>query len=176
VKARQFLPFFKRAGKTSGVVEFVASGSRLRIFVPREMRLITFLLAGITCPKADRTAPVTKETVAGDPFGNEARTLTKELTLQREVEIEVEDIDKAGNFIGWLWVENKNLSVGLVEDGLAAVHFSAEKSQYFRQLKIAEDNAKARKENVSTPHLPSTLVSSLHPAPTPQISQLQFKT
>jgi hypothetical protein len=48
----------------------------------------------------------------------------------------------------WLWVGNKNLSLELVEAGFASVHFSAEKTPYFRALKIAEDNVKARRENV----------------------------
>jgi len=148
VKAKQFLPFFKRAGKTNGLVEFVASGSRLRVFVPKEMRIITFILAGISCPRADRFDPKTKETIPGEAFGNEARAFTKELCLQREVEIEVEDIDKAGNFIGWLWFENKNLSQALVEEGLASVHFSADKTIHARALRIAEDNAKARRDNI----------------------------
>jgi len=36
-----------------------------------------------------------------------------------------------------------------VEAGYASVHFTAEKTNYFRALKIAEDNVKARRENVS---------------------------
>ena len=32
-----------------------------------------------------------------------------------QVEVQVEAIDKAGNFIGWLFVDNTNLSVALVE-------------------------------------------------------------
>jgi len=47
-----------------------------------------------------------------------------------------------------LWIEGKNLSVALVEEGLASVHFSAEKTPYFRPLQIAEDNAKARRERI----------------------------
>lgn len=153
-------------------MEFVASGSRLRLYVPREFRIITFLLAGISCPRGDRPDPKSKEIIPGEPFGNEARNFTKEICLQRDVEIEVDDIDKAGNFIGyvnetykssyfqhvivrsysffysWLWVGNKNLSLELVENGLASVHFSAEKTPYFRALKIAEDNVKAKRENV----------------------------
>jgi staphylococcal nuclease domain-containing protein 1 len=78
----------------------VASGSRLRLYVPRESRIITFLLAGISCPRGDRPDPKTKETITGEPFGNEARQFTKEICLQRDVEIEVDDIEKAGNFIG----------------------------------------------------------------------------
>lgn len=144
-KAKQFLPYFQRAGKTTAIAEFIASGSRLRLFVPREMRLITFLLGGISCPRAPRAAMGGAGGSEGEPFGDEALTLTKDLCLQREVEIEVDSIDKAGNFIGFLWVDGKNLSVALVEEGLSTVHFSAERSQHFRALQIAEDNAKARR-------------------------------
>ena len=35
--------------------------------------------------------------------------------MHREVEVEVEASDKGGNFIGWLYIEGKNLSVTLVE-------------------------------------------------------------
>lgn len=145
-KSKQFLPFLQRAGRSEAVVEFVASGSRLRLYIPRETCLITFLLAGITCPRGTRPniggAPGVQE---GEPFGDEATIFTKEHCLQHEVEIEVESMDKGGNFIGWLWVDNQNYSVQLVEQGLASVHFSAERSPYYRSLQIAEENAKRRK-------------------------------
>lgn len=48
----------------------------------------------------------------------------------------------------FLWIEGKNLSVALVEEGLATVHFSAEKTPYFRPLQIAEDHAKARRDKI----------------------------
>lgn len=66
-----------------------------------------------------------------------------------QVEVEVESMDKAGNFIGWMFVDGANLSLTLVEEGLASVHFTAERSQYFKQLQTAEENAKERKLNVS---------------------------
>lgn len=70
--------------------------------------------------------------------------------LQRDVSIHIDSTDKAGSScIGWLWTENNvNLSVALVEEGLATVHFSAEKSDYFRDLKTAEDNAKKQKKRI----------------------------
>nr|CAG4641473.1 EOG090X01F7 [Eurycercus lamellatus] len=145
-KSKQFLPFLQRAGRSEAVVEFVASGSRLRLYIPRETCLITFLLAGITCPRGTRPniggAPGVQE---GEPFGDEALIFTKEHCLQHEVEIEVESMDKGGNFIGWLWVDNHNYSVKLVEEGLASVHFTAERSVYYRSLQVAEENAKAKK-------------------------------
>jgi staphylococcal nuclease domain-containing protein 1 len=39
------------------VVEFVASGSRFRLYIPRETCVITFLLSGINCPRGARTMP-----------------------------------------------------------------------------------------------------------------------
>lgn len=44
VKAKQYFPSFQRAQRIDAIVEFVASGSRLRIFIPKEHCLCTFLL------------------------------------------------------------------------------------------------------------------------------------
>lgn len=53
-----------------------------------------------------------------------------------------------------MWTDNNvNLSVALVEEGLASVHFSAEKSEYFRQLKSAEDAAKALRKKIWTSYV-----------------------
>lgn len=46
-----------------------------------------------------------------EPFGEDALQFTKDRCMQREVTIQVESADKAGGFIGWLWVDNTNLSV-----------------------------------------------------------------
>lgn len=142
-KCKQFLPFLQRAGNMEAVVEFVASGSRLRLYVPRENCLATFLLAGISCPRAARQQG--GQAMPGERFGDEALNFTRALCLQREVEVEVEGMDKAGNFIGWLTVEGVNLSVALVKEGLASVHFTAERSVHFRALQLAEGQAKQQR-------------------------------
>merc|ERR1719219_3178343 len=147
LKCKQFLPFLQRAGRMSGLVEFVASGSRFRVYIPRETCIVTFLLGGISCAKGGRTMP-SGEVIPADPFGNECSAHVKEMVLQREVEIEVENIDKAGNFIGYLFVENTNLSLHLVQEGFASMHFTADRSVYANQIKNAEDNAKAAKKRI----------------------------
>lgn len=90
------------------------------------------------------TAPAAE----AEPFGEEALAFTKDRCLQREVSVQVESVDKAGNFIGWLFINNTNLSVALVEEGYATVHPTAEKSEYYKQLKNAEDGAKQKKLRV----------------------------
>ncbi|XP_025721315.1 staphylococcal nuclease domain-containing protein 1 [Callorhinus ursinus] len=145
-KAKQFLPFLQRAGRSEAVVEYVFSGSRLKLYLPKETCLITFLLAGIECPRGARNLPGLVQ--EGEPFSEEATLFTKELVLQREVEVEVESMDKAGNFIGWLHIDSANLSVLLVEHALSKVHFTAERSSYYKSLLSAEEAAKQKKEKV----------------------------
>uniref|UniRef100_A0AAQ4QLK8 Staphylococcal nuclease domain-containing protein n=1 Tax=Gasterosteus aculeatus aculeatus TaxID=481459 RepID=A0AAQ4QLK8_GASAC len=145
-KAKQFLPFLQRAGRSEAVVEYVFSGSRLKLYMPKETCLITFLLAGIECPRSSRNLP--GGTQVAEPFSDEAMMFTKELVLQREVEVEVESMDKAGNFIGWLHIEGVNLSVALVESALSKVHFTAERSAYYKTLVSAEDACRLRKEKI----------------------------
>jgi staphylococcal nuclease domain-containing protein 1 len=60
--------------------------------------------------------------------------------MQRDVEIEIDAVDKSGGFIGALYVNRtENAAVTLVKEGLATVHtFSAEGLSYAKQLFDAE--------------------------------------
>ena len=51
------------------------------------------MLSGVSCPRGERTMPggVVSE---GEPFGNEATAFIKDQIMQKEVEIEVETMDK----------------------------------------------------------------------------------
>lgn len=82
--------------------------------------------------------------IEGEPFGDEALQYTKDRCLQRDVTIEVDTHDKAGNFIGWLFIDNVNLSFALVKEGFASIRVS-EKSPYSSTLKSAEDAAKQQR-------------------------------
>lgn len=67
--------------------------------------------------------------------------------MQRDVEIDVEDNDKVGGFIGTMYVNRESIAKLLVEEGLASVHaYSAERSGNANELFAAEQKAKdARK-------------------------------
>jgi staphylococcal nuclease domain-containing protein 1 len=69
-----------------------------------------------------------------------------------KVQIEVESMDKTGGFIGYMFVPTesglKNVSEMLVENGLATVHFTADRSAYYNQLLSAEKKAKVNIYNL----------------------------
>lgn len=147
----QYLPSWQRALRIDAIVEFVASGSRFRIYIPRENCLVTFLLGGIYCPRSSRPALNGQPATEGEPFGDDALNFVKSKIFQRDVSVQIESADKAfAAVIGWLFTENKtNLSVALLEEGLAKIHPpSAEKSEFYRLLKNAEEKAKSKRLNI----------------------------
>lgn len=56
--------------------------------------------------------------------------------MQRDVEFEVDTVDKSGGFIGSLYLnKTENAALSLVKEGLATVHsFSADGLSWARQL------------------------------------------
>ncbi|KAG0353570.1 hypothetical protein BG005_007157 [Podila minutissima] len=144
-KAKQFLPFFQRGGRTQAIVEYVANGSRFKLIIPKENCKMTFVLGGVRCPRAART-PAEKS----EPFGAEALDFVSRRCQQREVEVEVESLDKTGGFIGTMWLnKTDNVAAQLLEEGLATVHgYSADQSKHATLLYSAERSAKQARKNL----------------------------
>ncbi|KAJ7188134.1 hypothetical protein C8R46DRAFT_10891 [Mycena filopes] len=144
-RATQFLNSFKRLGRISAVVDYVAAGSRFKLLLPKDNQTLTLVLGGIRAPRTARNA-----SDKGDPFGNEASEFASRRYMQRDVEFEVDTLDKSGGFIGSLYLnKTENAAVALVKEGLATVHsFSADGLSSARQLYDAEAEAKAAKRNM----------------------------
>jgi len=137
-QAKRQLTLLSRQRKVPAVVDFVKSGSRFTVLVPRENAKLTFVLAGISAPRSARN-PSEK----GEPFGQEAHDFANRRCQQRDVEIDVEGTDKVGGFIGQLYINRESFAKQLVEEGLASVHaYSAEKSGNANELFAAEQRAK----------------------------------
>ncbi|KAK3075315.1 hypothetical protein LTR53_001516 [Teratosphaeriaceae sp. CCFEE 6253] len=137
-KAKRQLTLLSRQKKVPAVVDFVKSGSRFTVLVPRDGAKLTFVLGGIRAPRSARGPSDTAE-----PFGQEAHDFANKRCTQRDVEIDVDDCDKQGGFIGTLYVNRENFAKLLVEEGLASVHaYSAEKSGNGNELFAAEQKAK----------------------------------
>lgn len=141
-KAKLEVSILQRRKRVPAIVDFVKSGARFVVLVPQENAKLTFVLSGIRAPRVARNPGEQSE-----PFGQEALELANRRVLQRDVEIDVETIDKVGGFIGTLYVNRENFAKVLLEEGLATVHeYSAEQSGHATELFAAERKAKeARK-------------------------------
>eukprot|EP00899_Mesostigma_viride_P011044 jgi/Mesvir1/19941/Mv13205-RA.1 len=134
-KSKQYLPFLQRGGKVAAVVDAVLSGHRYKLLIPKEGCLIAFSLAAARCPGRD------------EPFSNEAISFVRHRMLQRDVEIEIESMDRGGTFLGSLTQGKLNLALLLVQEGLATVHpsYAGGGDKFSEALLEAQKAAKAKK-------------------------------
>ncbi|CAI5530516.1 unnamed protein product [Closterium sp. Naga37s-1] len=131
-KARGFLPFLQRGKRMAAVVDYVLSGHRFKLIIPRESCAIAFALSGVRCPGK------------GENFSEHAIAFMRRRIMQHEVEIEVETVDKTGTFIGSLWADRTNAGALLLQAGLAKLHpsFTPDRTSEGHLLISAETQAK----------------------------------
>ncbi|CAI5721420.1 unnamed protein product [Hyaloperonospora brassicae] len=163
-KAKQFLPFLTRERSLRAVVEHVYSATRMKLFVPKENCLINYMIAGIKCPQPARHGAQGVIVAPAETFGEEAKLFTKRGVMQREVMVEIEDMDRGGNAFGPLFVvpngsgkpsreDQHNFGLRLLEEGLAWVDsFSVERTALGNVLQRAEERAKTQKKNYWATH------------------------
>ena len=138
-KSKQFLPFLQRAGRAHGVVEYVVNGHRMRVTIPKEGATVSFALSGARCPQTtfpgqhrETSGASPRADAAGDAAGNagqqsalersvalSALRFTRRVAMQRDVEIEVDAVDKTGTFLGRLWVPAAGFDASLGPKGAA---------------------------------------------------------
>eukprot|EP01122_Echinamoeba_exundans_P001358 TRINITY_DN11430_c0_g1_i1.p2 TRINITY_DN11430_c0_g1~~TRINITY_DN11430_c0_g1_i1.p2 ORF type:complete len:950 (-),score=355.29 TRINITY_DN11430_c0_g1_i1:48-2897(-) len=139
-KFDQFELFEKLKGRhITGVVEQVRSGSTIKLYLPETGHVVLVLLSGVQSP-VYRFSDDDQEA-----FAREARFFAELNVLNRDVTVVFEGIDKAKNFFGTIIVDGKNLSVKLLQEGLAKfVDWSAQKTSNINELKAAEEEARTK--------------------------------
>ena len=119
------------------MVEYVAAGHKIRVSIPKEGAVIAFCLAGVRCPQRD------------EPHAAEALAYTRNKILQREVEIEVDSVDRSGIFLGTLIADQGRLNLGeeILRAGLGSLHpsFPADRVRGGRTLVEIEAAARELK-------------------------------
>ncbi|XP_013718987.2 ribonuclease TUDOR 1 [Brassica napus] len=134
-KAKDFLPSLQRIRRIPAVVEYVLSGHRCKLYIPKLTCSIAFAFSGVRCPGR------------GEPFSDEAISVMRRRIMQRDVEIEVETVDRTGTFLGSMWEGRTNVATVLLEAGLAKMQtsFGADRIVEAHILEQAERSAKNQK-------------------------------
>lgn len=141
-RAQRFLSALQRHGKVRAIVQFIPNGTRFKVLVPKENVLANFACVGMRCPMCARKNDPNS---ASEPYGDEAAAFARDKCFQREVDLEVETVDKNGTFFGNMFLPDKrNYGVLLVEAGLARlVQPAADRSSCGSALAEAERAAKS---------------------------------
>lgn len=148
-KAKQYLPFFQRAGKMQGVVDYVLSGHRLKVTIPKEGTTIVFAPSGIKTPSRAMPAAPGKPATQAEPFAEDAIAFTRELALQHDCELQIETADKGGTFLGSITImpsmpsgKPTPLALALMRAGLARLQPNVDPSRLPQELVQAQKAAK----------------------------------
>jgi len=96
-RAKETFPHFQRTGPFRGIVEYVFSGSRYKIFLPTESTMIAFALEYVRCPPPSKK---TLSTTSTDDIGDAALYYARDNILQRDVQVSFTTVDRVGTFIG----------------------------------------------------------------------------
>lgn len=142
-RAKQFLPFLQRAGRTRALCEYVLSGHKLKLLIIKENVQIAFALSGVRCP--GRAADGSQE-----PFADASLLFSRRHFLQRECDVVIESIDRTGTFLGACFAANTGDSLGrlLLERGLATTSWGIEARPDGKDLLNVEAAAKAAKRGL----------------------------
>ncbi|GAO52427.1 hypothetical protein SAICODRAFT_62713 [Saitoella complicata NRRL Y-17804] len=109
-RAKGHINALTRAGRVGGVVEHVFSGSRFKILLKHQGETkITFVLRDVRSPRSDES------------HGKEALEYATRRFLQRDVEVEINNVDRGGAFMGAMFLGGRDVGVGMVEGGLGWV-------------------------------------------------------
>lgn len=153
-RTKDFLPFLQRSRRLPAIVEYVLSGHRFKLLIPKETCSIAFSFSGVRCPGR------------GEPYADEALAFMRRRILQRDVEIEVETVDRTGTFLGSLWESKTNMAAVLLEAGLARLQtFGLDRIPDSHILSQAEDSAKRQKLKIWENYVEGQEVPNGTPAP-----------
>ncbi|GJN03066.1 hypothetical protein PR202_ga20469 [Eleusine coracana subsp. coracana] len=134
-KAREFIHMLQQKKRHNAIVEYVFSGHRFKLTIPKETMTITFSFSGVRCPGKN------------EPYSNDAIALMRRRILQRDVEVQIETVDKTGTFLGSLWESNTDMAF-VLEHGLAKPNTGLGRIPDVQTLMRAEQFSKMKKLKV----------------------------
>ena len=141
-QAKQYLKFVQKPGGMTAIVEFVMNPVRLKLFIPELSSFISFTIAAVRSPWAD------------DEFGDEACAWARRHFHQRKLEIDVQNVDKGGNFLGDAFFRKQNVALTLLEEGWASVSRGSERHPSLALYSKAEAVAQAAKKGIWRDYVP----------------------
>jgi len=124
-RAKDMLTFLERAGVIRGIVEYASTGSRFRLYVPKDHMLVAVALRGARAPSAARKRPGPSPNTwvvedPGEPGGEDSLFFSKSQYMQRDVEFEVFGVDRNGTFLVDMYIRSGSQSRDIAEELLEA--------------------------------------------------------
>jgi staphylococcal nuclease domain-containing protein 1 len=140
-KAKQNFEYIKGEKKLKGMIESVISGSRFKVFFEKANCYAIVGLSGVRTLRSDKNIPDHAF------FADKALEYARDHMLNRDVEIDLENVDKRGAYYGFVSHNKRGFAEVLLEQGLAYTEFIGKEAQGSRAL-FSDIEAEAKKKKV----------------------------
>jgi endonuclease YncB( thermonuclease family) len=119
----------------------VSDGDTIRGETPEKTKL-KIRLYGIDAPE------IAHGNMPGQPMGNESMAALSSKVLNRELRVEILDVDRHRRIVAMLWLGNRNINLEMVKEGYAEAYREYLKDPYRQMFLDAEGEAKAAKRGI----------------------------
>jgi len=147
----QFLPHVQGT-RLPAVVERVFSATRFKVWVDKIQCMLPVSLACVRGEKMESTPGSMPPTYPSNKgVGNLAYNTVRNMIYLRDVEILIDSVDRSGAFNASVFVNGKELSATLIQDGLVKLlHAPAKRSKMvpYEEFRKLEDSAKSARRGV----------------------------
>ncbi|ODV82799.1 hypothetical protein CANARDRAFT_30522 [[Candida] arabinofermentans NRRL YB-2248] len=136
-RSKPYLFSFQNRSKIPGIVEHISSANRFRISLPKEGLRLMLVLGGLSSTGSK-----------DDSISKQALEFANKRAYQRDVHLDIYNVDKIGGFIGNLYLPGSNtpFQVSLLQNGFAECHeYSLSQTKFGSQMLEAEREAKSKK-------------------------------
>jgi len=123
------------------VIVKVSDGDTLQGETPEKTKL-KIRLYGIDAPE------IAHGNIPGQPMGEESLVALKNRLLNKEVRVDILDVDRHRRIVAMLWLGSRNINLEMVKEGYAEAYREYLKEPYLQVFLDAEREAKAAKRGI----------------------------
>lgn len=135
-----FSGMFEKGQQYTAVVEHVMAPHRYKLRVDQNKLYIVFNANALRSLQADPNLPATGALV------DKQLNLVKSELMQRTVKVEIDNVDKPGNFHGWVYLNGENYSHKLLEEGTCYIATGGRQVKHLEEYEASQNKAKKEKK------------------------------
>jgi len=132
----------------TGTVTKVSDGDTIQLTTPEQTKL-KVRLYGIDAPETNKinnhTGQVSK---SGQPYGEESWRALESKIMNKQVRLDILDIDKYRRMVGMVWLNDRNINLEMIREGYAEAFIEYLKEPYRSEFLKVEQEARAAKRGI----------------------------
>jgi staphylococcal nuclease domain-containing protein 1 len=148
-KAKSFLRSLEKPEGVDGIIEYVISATRMRVYVPKKNCVISFMVQGVRTPSGKEPKDPTQDDAHtfNATVNQQATDFVRKSVTHNVVRLFITGLDNYSNFYGNLQFQGRELALQLVDSGLG-YNMDYSNNPLVDDLARSQQNAQAQKRGM----------------------------